>query len=98
MGNRAKEEAARAGAGGLTLLRYFLPVFKKCKRGRIETVTLSGWRRTVGENMSLVSAASCAADLDSAHPVAAVFNILEMVLIERPIKRWPACTGIEFVT
>jgi len=48
--------------------------------------------------MSLMAAASRAAYLDPPHAVAVVLDILQVILIKRPVKRWPACAGVEFVT
>lgn len=72
-------------------------LFEELERGGIKTVTLPGWRRAVGEDMSLMPAASCAADLDPPHAVGVVFDVCQVVFVERPVERRPARTGFEFV-
>ena len=44
-----------------------------------------------------MAAAARAADLNTPHSVARVFDLVQVVLIERSVKRWPAGPGIELV-
>ena len=78
-------------------LRNLFAVGKKLERRRIQTVSISGRWRTVRENMTLMSPASCTSDLDSPHSVAVVGDLAEMILIERRVERRPSGTRIKFV-
>src|SRR4051794_10823850 len=44
-----------------------------------------------------MTAAACTADLDTAHAVAIVFDIGQMVLVERSVERRPASAGMKFL-
>ena len=47
--------------------------------------------------MTLMSAATRTPDLDTSHSVAAVFDVRQMLFIERRVERWPTGSGIEFM-
>ena len=79
------------------LLRNFLAIWKELEGCGIQTVSLPGRRRTVGEDVALVTAASCAADLDPTHAVGAVVDLCQVFFVERRVERGPACSRIELV-
>jgi hypothetical protein len=68
--NRTNQSRDHSG-----FLRNFFALFKKLKRCRVQAITLAGWRRTVGEDMSLMAVAPRTADLDATHAVAAIFDV-----------------------
>ena len=78
-------------------LRDLVALWEEFQRRRIQAVSLSGRRRAIGKDMALMAAASRAADLDPAHAVAGVLDLVEMVFIERRIERRPAGARIEFM-
>ena len=47
--------------------------------------------------MALVASASSAADLDTAHTVRVVFDIGEVLFVERCVKGRPAGAGVELL-
>lgn len=80
----------------LGLLRYLFVRGEEFEGRGIKTISLAGWRWAVGEDVALVAAAAGAADLDAAHTVAIVFDIGEMVFVERRVERRPAGAGMKF--
>ena len=63
---------------------------KKLERGRVEAVSVAGWRRTIREHMSLMTAAPGTADLDASHSVAVVLDLGEVLFVEWCVERRPS--------
>ena len=62
-------------AVNLALLWNFLSLGEKLQRGRVQAVAPAGRRRAIRENVALVAAAACTADLYPAHTVAVILDV-----------------------
>ena len=82
----------------LRFLRDFFAFFKEFERRGIQAISLSGWRRAVGEDVALMAAAAGTADLDPPHAIGIVLDVCQMFLVKRAVERRPASSRVEFMT
>src|SRR5687768_17545145 len=93
IGNRRCDRSPRF----LCFLTNLFALGEEFKRSRVKTVTLTGWRRTVGKDMSLVTTTPGAADLDPPHSIAVIDDLDEVLFVEWRMKRRPACARFELM-
>src|SRR5262245_12011625 len=67
------------GSAAAELVRKRLAIRREFERDGIDAVSLAGWRRAIGKDVSLVCAATGANDLSANHAVAGVANGTQMV-------------------
>src|SRR4029079_3497211 len=77
-------------------MRQLCSALEEFQRNGVEAVAQSGWGWPVVEYMTKVAGAALAADFDASHAVAAVFDIGDVVRIERRREAGPPSAGFEF--
>src|SRR5689334_19153953 len=79
------------------MLRRLLALWKELQRNRIEAVALVRRRRPIGENVTEMPVAACAANFGAHHSMTLIHDFRDVRRIERLIETRPARARFELV-
>jgi len=65
--------------------------------GRVNAIPQSGWRGSIGKNVTEVRVARGRADFNAFHPMRVVAFFLDFRGFDRANEAWPSRSGIKFV-